>query len=635
MKKFILFYLIFAVIFSGNLFSQNQNVSINNSGDPAHSSAMLDISSNSKGLLIPRMSANQRDLISSPATGLVVFVNDDDNFWYFNGSSWTVIGGSGGSGATISGFSWNDASDLLEIIEDGTPWQVTIDNEADDLSDNLINDLSNVNAIPTGIGQVLKWDGTQWYAGTDEAGSGGTVINTFSWDDGTNLLRITEGTTNWDVYINNEADDLSNNVINDLSNVNASPSNGDFLQWNGTEWIAGSASGGSCTTLDEAYDCGGAGLGRLITVDAGSFELSSTSEFKPLLVSNSAANSFAISAEHTNSGVTIGADNNYASSQFSVIQATTVSTSNSVSAIFGSSSGAAWGITGEIESTGTASAGVQGSNLRTDGGHGVYGIGVNGIVGETNRQDGYGVYGINNCTQGSGDGPGVYGLGFVGVYGQTNYGQYYGVLGENLNTGTTYNNIGVGGWGWVGVFGQTSGGGFGVYADGDLGSSGTKSFVIDHPLDPSNKTLKHFCAESPEVLNIYRGNVELDLNGEATVILPDYFSSININFSYYLTPVGGAAPNLHVSKEVEENKFSIAGGTSGLKVSWVIYAERNDLYMQTYPGSSQVEVDKRQPGTYIRPELYNQPADKGIFNITNNQNHDINTSGQVKQNILQ
>lgn len=40
------------------------------------------------------------------------------------------------------------------------------------------------------------------------------------------------------------------------------------------------------------------------------------------------------------------------------------------------------------------------------------------------------------------------------------------------------------------------------------------------------------------MLNVYRGNVVLDSNGEATVTLPDYFDAVNINFSYNLTSIG-------------------------------------------------------------------------------------------------
>jgi hypothetical protein len=177
-----------------------------------------------------------------------------------------------------------------------------------------------------------------------------------------------------------------------------------------------------------------------------------------------------------------------------------------------------------------------------------------------------------------------------------------GVYGSGVTTGT--NSIGVYGVGAA----------YGVYAQGNLGASGTKSFAIDHPLDPENKILKHYSAESPEVLNIYRGNIVLGTNGEAEVQLPDYFNAINREFSYVLTPIGAPA-NLYVKAEVTtDGKFIVAGGTAGMKVSWYVYAERNDVYVQQHSESKAVEVDKNadQKGKYLMPSLYNQPDDKGI-----------------------
>jgi len=63
-------------------------------------------------------------------------------------------------------------------------------------------------------------------------------------------------------------------------------------------------------------------------------------------------------------------------------------------------------------------------------------------------------------------------------------------------------------------------------------SKGSGSFVIDHPLDPENKLLYHSFVESPDVKNIYDGVITLDVNGEATVVLPSYFEALNTDFRY-------------------------------------------------------------------------------------------------------
>jgi len=57
-------------------------VAINSSGGMPDASAMLDIQATDKGLLIPRMSAAERDNIASPAEGLIVYVTDLHGFWY-------------------------------------------------------------------------------------------------------------------------------------------------------------------------------------------------------------------------------------------------------------------------------------------------------------------------------------------------------------------------------------------------------------------------------------------------------------------------------------------------------------------------------------------------------------------------
>jgi hypothetical protein len=194
----------------------------------------------------------------------------------------------------------------------------------------------------------------------------------------------------------------------------------------------------------------------------------------------------------------------------------------------------------------------------------------------------------------------------------------HAVHGE-INHAGSFNSVGVFGvatpavgvgYGVVGV-----GNNYGVFSNGGFGGTGGKSFVIDHPFEPENKFLKHFSIESPEILNVYRGNVILDDNGEAVVLLPNYFNAINKEFSYVLTPIGKKA-DLFIKTEVDANgTFSIAGGEKGLKVSWYVYSERNDQYMQYYPEQKKVEVDKKgsEVGKYLRPEIYGQPEEKGIF----------------------
>ena len=71
-----------------------QGLSVNTTGAVANNSAMLDVSSTSKGMLIPRMTGTQRTTgISSPAQGLMVYQTDaPQGFYYYDGSGWNYVG---------------------------------------------------------------------------------------------------------------------------------------------------------------------------------------------------------------------------------------------------------------------------------------------------------------------------------------------------------------------------------------------------------------------------------------------------------------------------------------------------------------------------------------------------------------
>lgn len=60
------------------------------------SSCILNISSTTKGLALPRMTNTQRDAIGSPATGLFIYSTTDNKLQFYNGSAWANVGGGGG-----------------------------------------------------------------------------------------------------------------------------------------------------------------------------------------------------------------------------------------------------------------------------------------------------------------------------------------------------------------------------------------------------------------------------------------------------------------------------------------------------------------------------------------------------------
>lgn len=87
------FYKLSLLLIAGFLFTQlnllSQNVGINTDGSAPDNSAMLDIKSNNKGLLIPRMTLSERNNIQNPAEGLFIFQTDNTpGFYYYYNSEW-------------------------------------------------------------------------------------------------------------------------------------------------------------------------------------------------------------------------------------------------------------------------------------------------------------------------------------------------------------------------------------------------------------------------------------------------------------------------------------------------------------------------------------------------------------------
>lgn len=199
------------------------------------------------------------------------------------------------------------------------------------------------------------------------------------------------------------------------------------------------------------------------------------------------------------------------------------------------------------------------------------------------------VYGRADAFPATGNGVGVWGVG-----------GFYGVIGET-SAGDT-----------------TGGANYGVFSFGDMGATGVKTFAIDHPFAPTQKTLRHFSVESNEVLNMYRGIIELDANGQGVVTLPDYFDAINTNVTYQLTPIGiGVQP--YIAEEEANNQFTVAGAPN-TKVSWTVHAERDDPVLRYFeslrgPDYKSDVINKRtaEQGKYLVPGAYGQPKEAGVL----------------------
>ena len=80
------------LVFNFSFLITNAQVGINDNNASPDASAMLDVKSTNKGMLIPRMTTSQRDLINTPAAGLMIYNTTTKHFNYHNGTAWTEVG---------------------------------------------------------------------------------------------------------------------------------------------------------------------------------------------------------------------------------------------------------------------------------------------------------------------------------------------------------------------------------------------------------------------------------------------------------------------------------------------------------------------------------------------------------------
>ncbi|KAF5048451.1 hypothetical protein DSECCO2_449940 [anaerobic digester metagenome] len=145
-----------------------------------------------------------------------------------------------------------------------------------------------------------------------------------------------------------------------------------FYYWDGTQWVqvgAGGATG--CTTLDEAYDCGGNGSGRSVTVDAGRVEFTipsgATNNEGLYIVSNKGTSGTPTACSwlvQNQWGVGLQVDNNLGANEYSAVQGSTYTSQTSTTTFpagiagYASGTGKAVGVWAEYDGTNTGGAGL-------------------------------------------------------------------------------------------------------------------------------------------------------------------------------------------------------------------------------------------------------------------------------------
>jgi len=223
-----------AFFVSSMVYSQSGGVAITEDGTDPDPSAMLDIKSSSKGILIPRLDFLEMNSIDPPVDGLMVYNTSTKTFWFYDGgaSQWKEFlksgqeskwlgtgdiyytGGNVGIGTTSSplseltiyGGTGSDNNAALTLDVDGTDWHVGIDDsDGDKLKigtgaavgiDTKMTVQSNGNVgigtsdplseltIYGGTGSdndaalTLDVDGTDWHVGIDDSDSDKLKIGT-------------------------------------------------------------------------------------------------------------------------------------------------------------------------------------------------------------------------------------------------------------------------------------------------------------------------------------------------------------------------------------------------------------------------------------------------------------------------
>ena len=274
--------------------------------------------------------------------------------------------------------------------------------------------------------------------------------------------------------------------------------------------------------------------------------------------------------------------------------ASTTTGASGVTGNAGATTGNVYGVSGYTPST--AGVGVLGTAYASSGN-------TTGIMGSTLSPNGIGAFGDSFSTTGG-----------TGIQGQTEStsGGAAGIFVAHGGGGLILS--GLAGSSYKGVF-SVDAAGNGFYA-GNLNITGklTKgggSFKIDHPLDPANKYLSHSFVESPDMMNVYNGNITTDRRGLATVSLPEYFEALNGDFRYQLTVIGQFAQAI-VAKKIAANRFVIRTSRPHVEVSWQVTGIRHDAYANAYRIPVEENKEAGEQGYYLHPEVFGQPESKSV-----------------------
>jgi hypothetical protein len=267
--------------------------------------------------------------------------------------------------------------------------------------------------------------------------------------------------------------------------------------------------------------------------------------------------------------------------------------------VYGENTGTGYGVRGWSPGVGVGGYG-GGASPGVDGGNWSGGDGVDGFSTQRN-----GVQGVSRSQVAS------------GVYGENMSGDGFGVAGRsNARAGSN----------GAAVLGDNTAGGFAGVFNGTVRVNGTLSkagggFKIDHPMEPSASYLNHCFVESPDMMNVYNGDVTTDADGHAVVELPRYFEALNRDYRYQMTVIGQFAQAI-VVEEVRNNRFGIRTDKPEVRVSWQVTGVRQDAWANGHRPEVEEDKPEEERGLYLAAEEHGQPVTAGLFFVEVAANED-------------
>jgi len=537
-----------------------------------NASAMLDIVSTDAGILIPRMDQTQRDAVTVNAatTGLLIYqTNNTPGFYYYNGTAWTPFGGADTDWTVVGNDMYNANTGNVGVgtttptsklhIEDIT---VVADLLNDGFEDNTLAPFTSTDWFVTSTPVEVN-------TGADAASSGAIGHSQTSFMEYTVTVPAGGASLSFAYSVSSEANyDFLRFYIDGVQQT----------EWSGTiaYTTANYTLAAGTQTLRWSYEKDGSD-------DGGNDE----AYIDDVVISPSASGSAIriVDGAQADGKVLTSDANGNASWQIPT-------------------AGAAdndWTVAGnDMYNNNTGNTGI-GTTTPTH------------ALNVVNNEDAAGVMSIQNDTAG----------GFAGIYffQNTNYRGHIGYV----NTGGSNSFGGPGDFQLASgdrdmVFSTTNGGenfdeSMRLDQDGNLTvvgnlAKGGGTFKIDHPLDPANKYLYHSFVESPDMMNIYNGNVVTNANGVATVKMPKYFKALNKEFRYQLTVIGSFSQAI-ISKEISYNSFEIKTNNPNVKVSWMVTGVRKDAWANKNRVIPEVKKTWEK-GHYIHPKLYGASESKNI-----------------------